>query len=358
MRRNSVLAAITAKAAPRLRFLVACGVVVAASIGAPLAIGNNLALAVNDSRSTLCAEEDNINIPLVAPNPHGRIVSFEIAATHPGYAWTTDYTAPDFSNCHFSPGQDYTFPDPQSQKIYDDGQTVIVANRQERSWQPTGMTATGNLASLSDTHFIALHRRTDTGDYPQILVLYADGNLRLKPLPPSGVRDTVFGTSVIVGPAARALRPVVDIATLNYDSATESLLVGYHDGQSAIIRIAEASRAVTRVSIEADFMIDSSLPAFATLRSMYVATGNADADQLAWRTADGLLRSAPVLDVQEAVGTEFLLHRTHWSAHNTSAPDIRIGNMQLVPEPGGLVLAATIAWLVVVRRQAGRRSSS
>ena len=54
--------------------------------------------AANLTTPTLCAEEDNVNVPLLLPAASKRF-SFRVEARHPGYPVTEDHRAPDFSNC-------------------------------------------------------------------------------------------------------------------------------------------------------------------------------------------------------------------------------------------------------------------
>lgn len=314
--------------------------------------GGDVGLMVNDSKRTTCAEEDNINIPLLTPVSGQQIASFVIEATHPTYPWTVDHTAPDFSNCSFPPGQDYTFANPQSKTIYSDGKTAIVAIREAKFWQPTGMTAVGNQGSLSDTHYIAVHRMVAPGDYPQFLVIYADGNVRLKAQPPMGRADTIFGSSVIVGPALRAARPVVDIEQLTYRPENDSLFIRYASGESATFFIEQVDRTKSRIRVETSFDPASSDTAFAIFRSMFVANGNSDADSITWVTPEGQTIVSSVMDMTEATGTDFFLSRQFWSKHNTSAPDIRISELKVVPEAStGLGLAVGLSGLALHRRR-------
>ena len=52
---------------------------------------------MNVTYKTLCAEEDNANVPIYGAK------QFEIIATHPLYSFVTDYTKPDFTNCGPTP---------------------------------------------------------------------------------------------------------------------------------------------------------------------------------------------------------------------------------------------------------------
>lgn len=167
------------------------------------------ALASKASTVTLCAEDDNVNIPI-----SGDVTSFFVEATNPIYPIGVDNCKPDFSGC--PPGTNQNCTETFS-KIYDDGTHVVQTVRLSCWWLPDGMTVTVNSGEPhTQVHFVAIYRKiADQSSWPQFLVLYADGNMRLKPHPPAGVEDVCFGSSVIIGPAARAARPFVQISSVN-----------------------------------------------------------------------------------------------------------------------------------------------
>jgi hypothetical protein len=62
---------------------------------------------------------------------------------------------------------------------------------------------------------------------------------------------------------------------------------------------------------------------FAALRSMFVTETNADAAQVAWRTAGGKAYDvAPIMSFGRADALELWAGRRLPSRHNTSAPDM------------------------------------
>lgn len=271
----------------------------------------------NRSTSTLCAEEDNINWTL-----SGTTGRFLLRATHPTYAVTTHYCPTDFRNCPPPSGNDYPF-DPAALKLYDDGVWVVWAYRDATWWRPHGMMAScvGG-PSLVDAHRIAVSKKiTGENSWPQFLVIYQDGNLRLIPHPPVGASSVCFGASVIVGPAEPAQRPLAEIATISFDRADKTLLITYVTGGSARLSMSvdrTEGRVLARVSYP------TALP-FATFRSMYVSETNCDTAWLAMSRRRALVADVPVLDgtgLQEA--DEFFFYRKITSSHNTSAPDITI----------------------------------
>lgn len=278
------------------------------------------ATASNQSISTLCAENDNINISF-----SGDVMSFVIEATHPSYDVGTYNCAPDFSNC-IAPQASKTSHlfTPGVYKLFDDGETVIEAVREAEWWRPNGMAVSVDAGtSVTDIHYVRVYRKIDgANEWPQYVVLYMDGNLRLTPHPPVGVSSVCFGSSVIIGPASIAERPIAEIHSVRYVSATKSMEVLYQTGGSATLDLRECSRTITRVPIT--FHSPKSPLPFATFRSMFVFNGNTDVDHVLWRDTSGALHDDPIMTFSGGEGTEWFFYRSSWSQHNTSAPDIRI----------------------------------
>ncbi|MCH8069121.1 MAG: hypothetical protein IID16_07665 [Candidatus Marinimicrobia bacterium] len=275
------------------------------------------AIASNQSISTLCAEDDNINIPF-----SGDVTSFVIEATHPSYEVGTDICTPDFSNCPPpEPGHPFT---PCVYKLFDDGETVIEAVREAEWWRPNGMEVSVDAGTpVTDIHYVRVYRKiAGANEWPQYFVIYMDGNLRLIPHPPVGVTSVCFGSSVIIGPASIALRPIAEITSARYVSASKSMEVLYQTGGSATLDLQEVNRTIARVPITVNYPT-STLP-FATFRSMFVINGNADVDHVLWRNTSGALHDDPIMTFSGGEGTEWFFYRSSWSQHNTSAPDIRI----------------------------------
>src|SRR5947209_3583122 len=55
-------------------------------------------IAANRTTPTLCAEQDNVNVPLAIASGKAK-VSFSVEAFHPGYAIGEDQRDADFTNC-------------------------------------------------------------------------------------------------------------------------------------------------------------------------------------------------------------------------------------------------------------------
>lgn len=274
--------------------------------------------ADNLSYCTTCAEEDNINIPLYGPG----VTRFRMVATHPTYEFTTDNCAADFSGCKLttSAPEDVT-----CQTLLDDTINVISVCTDDNWWRPYMMTVTVGSNSLAG-HWLVWNRKIpDENSWPQVLVYYQDGNMRLKPHPPLGRADVCFGSSVIVGPAVPDVdRPFIDLQTIVVDPAAMALDVTYQNGESAHLEMA-VDRDQTQMEVWAVY--DTAV-SFATFRSMFVAEDNADAARVTTAVADYAL-----LDVSKSdwsvpwttvSGPSWFFYRPISSTHNTSAPDILI----------------------------------
>jgi uncharacterized protein (TIGR03437 family) len=272
--------------------------------------------ASNRSTPTQCAEDDNLNIYLRGP-----VASFIVEATHPTYPIANDTCAADFRNCQPGSGG-YSFT-PLVVSLYDDGQTVVEAVREASFWRPVGMNAAiNNTIPRTNIHYIRVYRKvTDANSWPQFFVLYADGNMRLIPHPPAGASSVCFGSSVIIGPAAPAERPIAEIAGVIYRSATQKLEVTYRAGGSATLDLSEVNRQIARVHVAVNYPTD--LP-FATFRSMFVTETNADAARVSWTDTNGNAHDDPILSFTEGHAKEWFFSRRTLSQHNSSAPDIRI----------------------------------
>lgn len=278
-----------------------------------------LASAENSTAITACAEEDNVNVSL-----WGYVSGYRIEATHPGYA-VTDYNSPaNFTNCTSTGGEnDYTFT-PLADKLFDNGIDVHWAYRSGKFWRPHGMRTSVNGGNLrTDIHYLVLSRKiADQNSWPGFLVLYSDGNMRLIPFPPSaGVSSVQFGSSVIVGPADPAFRPLAEIESADYLSASRKLNIVYRSGGSSTISVTTLDRTHAVVDVRVNH--PSAMP-FCTLRSMYVAETNCDTAIVEWKELSGAIQNDSIMSFAGTVGSDWLFKRATPSAHNNSAPDLRI----------------------------------
>lgn len=268
---------------------------------------------------TTCAEEDNVNIPLIGDDVH----QFRITATHPLYNIEVDNCAADFSGCsQRAPLAPTTV---SCDTLYDDGTNVFSVCSDTEWWLPNEMTATIGDNSATGHRLVWNSKIAGENSWPEVMVLYQDGNLRLKPQPPIGVNDVCFGSSVIVGPATPdSLRPFVEIEHITINPANLSLQVLYGDGTASQLDLT-VNREKAEVTVLANYDTSRS---FATFRSMYVTEENADAARVTTAVGDYSLLDFSPTDWVPAwstlAGPYWFFYRQVLSSHNTSAPDIRI----------------------------------
>lgn len=268
---------------------------------------------------TTCAEEDNVNIPLIGDNVH----QFRITATHPLYNIEADNCAANFSGCsQRAPLAPTTV---SCDTLYDDGTNVFSVCSDTEWWLPNQMTVTIGGDSATGHRLVWNSKIAGENSWPEVLVLYQDGNMRLKPQPPIGVNDVCFGSSVIVGPATPdSLRPFVEIEQITINPSKLSLAVLYKDGTTSQLDLT-VNREKAEVTVLANYDTSES---FATFRSMYVTEENADVARVTTAVGDyallDILPTAWSPAWSSLAGPYWFFYRQQSSSHNTSAPDIRI----------------------------------
>jgi uncharacterized protein (TIGR03437 family) len=319
------------------------------ALAAAHAAAQTPAAACAESRSvtTFCAEQDNINIPL-----SGGVHEFAIEATHPTYEIGTDNCEPDFTNCPNGSGGQVTL---ERTNIFDDHVTVVQLVHDPAWWRQKSMAVSVDGGGPLGATSVVLYRHIEgTDEYPQFFVMYQDANIRLIPQPPAGVASVCFGASLLLGPAPAAERPFADVASIHYQSNTQTLEIVYEAGGSATIQIGEVSRRRARLAVTLNFP-ETSVP-FSTFRSMFVTAGNADTDAVRWRDRAGRLHDGPVTDFRGGGGREWFFYRRAASQHNRSAPDIRVTMSISSPlvYAGGVANAASLANAPVAAGQAVR----
>ena len=229
--------------------------------------------AENSSYTTTCAEEDNVNVPIFAPD----VKDFRVVATHPTYEVGVDNCDPDFSGCDLGNGGTAVQSADTCSQFPNDGITVVEVCVVPDWWRPYTMNVV--VGDQEDSgHYLRLYRKIAGEDsWPQFLVLYEDGNMRLKPHPPEGRPDVCFGSSVILGPATLGTRPYVDIQEVEVNTQTLSLAITYRDGGEANVNL-----SVNRMEAAADVQVgyETTGNPVATFRSMWVADGNSDVDHV------------------------------------------------------------------------------
>lgn len=275
------------------------------------------ASASNQSTSTLCAEEDNVNIPIT-----GDVKSFIIEATHPIYQVQSYSCTPNFSNCP-PPEPGYPFT-PGIFKLFDDGETIVEAVREKEWWRPNGMeVSVDDQTPMTDIHLIRIYRKiVDVNEWPQFFVLYMDGNLRLIPQPPVGVSSICYGSSLVVGPTPVSQRPIAEIKSVKYVSSSKTIEATYLFGGSATLDLNEVDRNIAIVKVSVNYPTNNP---FTTFRSMFIEEGNADIDHLKWKDASETSHDDLIMVFLGGEGEEWFFYRNTPSHHNESGPDIFVG---------------------------------
>jgi hypothetical protein len=269
---------------------------------------------LNNSSPTSCAEEDNINIPIYSCN----VTAYRIIATHPTYLQYPDITDKG-KNCTNCPN--YVNFTTQAQKIYDD-KNVIIETVKETPWwrQGHGMNVSINGDISRDVTYLRIYKLiADTyWDFPQVFVLYEDGNARIIPQPPIGLKNVTFGSSVILGATEKQERHFVDIDLVDVDPLNLSMDILYEDKTTSHVEL-HVNRSLNTVDVS-NITYDTSKHPFARFRSMWVKDGNADTDHI--RTQD---EEVPIMgNLTRLDGQWWQFFKKVPSMHNTYCPDIKI----------------------------------
>jgi len=276
----------------------------------------------NESFATNCAEVDNIQA--VFRSDTTTLPQFAIRATHPRYlgAQVTDNCGADFTGCSVAERAASGFAASalvSCSERYNDGTNVLSVCTDSNWWRPGTMTVRVPAGGFA-AHFLKLNRKIDDANsWPEVLVLYQDGNLRLKPHAPAGRSDVCFGSSVVIGPTdiVSAARPYSEISEVAFDSKTLCLTLSYVAGGTSRLCL-DVNRSEANLRVESAHALAEP---FAVFRSMWVGKGLADADTVESFDSTG----DPILsgwDYSRGPGWRF--SRRVLSSHNTSAPDLEV----------------------------------
>ena len=172
-------------------------------------------------------------------------------------------------------------------------------------------------------HFFRISLPVPWADgFAQVFVLYQDGNVRLLPLPPSGLDWIPFGSSVVVGSAnPNDLRPSAAINQVDINTDGRQMTLHYTNGETAKLTLASNLDKTELIVSDLRFQDSSRRFPFATFRSMYVEDGNSDCDSV---MVDGV----DVYNIMEkwkyVQGKFFLFFRRCESKHLTLSPDVSL----------------------------------
>ena len=288
----------------------------------------------NRSEPVLCAEKDNIQIDMAAPD----VKSFRIQAAHPAYIGMigVDRYAPDFTACDMSgdPAVATGVKKTVRRTIYETPDFQLVAYTYPTFWRaantPIRIVDPENKRdeAVRDVHLLqvwTLHRERAE----EVLVVYPpDGYWRARPLPYADMRWTAYGSSFLVGPVEMQQRPIVDLKEIVFDAQAKTFRLEFARGGSATMKIDALDAEHIALDVTLDGAIPRDLP-FASLRSMYITEMNNDAARVAWKPKDAQRwGEASIMDFKSAQATELWAGRVAASKHNTSAPDMIFGRFR------------------------------
>lgn len=272
----------------------------------------------NHSRSTTCAEVDNVDLRLAGAG----ITGFSIAARHPVYINRIDHDrmAADFTTCDMS-GDPSFAAKPRTVTIYEDNEWRLIGHTFESFWRGEIVPTRVGTRREDGLHLLQLFRMHKHA-WIEVLVLYPpDGYWRPKPLPPARFADTGYGSSFLIGPIEQQGRPLVQLTDIEFDPPARTFRLAFALGGAATLTLAQV--AIEGLRLDVRFSEPVGARQFAGLRSMFVTTRNADVAE-AGESGDGLRpeRRFPILDFARRATDGVWFGRTVPSLHNTSAPDV------------------------------------
>ena len=193
------------------------------------------------------------------------------------------------------------------------------------------VTVNGNTASKeTNMQQVALVRYIpdSSGEWPNFFVLYCDGNMRLIPFPPAGHPSVSYGSSVIVGPTdltystdGLEARPVCEIDSVDYRTASKTMFVNYKSGGTAVLDVTNVTRTQAVVKVTVNYPTHKP---FCTLRSNYVSEAKCDTGTVVWKDLENVTHTDQVMSFNGSVGKEWFFTRATPSVTRNSAPDIHI----------------------------------
>jgi len=281
----------------------------------------------NATRTTACAEEDNVYVKLFSP----KIQALRIDALQPAYMTpnTRDVSAPDFTDCKFEPHKDVAF-EPKKLVLYEDARLLVRGFTFERFWREADVPTKIGRRTVRGLHLIQVFSKRGRGEPFEFLVLYPpDGYWRARPRPVPGLGENVYGASFLLGPIEERERPIADVASVEFLPARRTFVLHFRAGGSARLSFGEPDSRRLRMSVRLERGNADPARPFAALRSMFVSETNADTARVVWIDPDGTRysgRTVPRFDKTEA--TEVFFDRAVPSTHNTSAPDMRFGDFK------------------------------
>jgi len=319
-----------------MRLMTTLAMTLALSLGAAFSVKaaslDGLAVDVtNESEEVLCAEKDNVALSFANKD----VRSFRIEAAHPVYlsAGMRDNFEADWTACDMTADTSYAAPgQPRKVTLYEETEMWVVGYAFPAFWRPsTAKVRIGDRVE-EGLHMLQVWLlRTDGAE--EVLVLYPqDGYWRPRPMTPPNMRNTGYGSSFLVGPIDREVRPHVKFKEVAFDPKTRTFTLTFEKGGSATVRMAKADS--NRLALDVAF--DKGVPEgpFAMLRSMYVTEFNNDMARVAVREREAKgWREENVMKFKSAHATDVWMGRLSPSQHNTSSPDVVFNSFSDGPYP-------------------------
>ena len=277
----------------------------------------------NASEPVLCAEKDNVTINFASKEVRG----FRIEAAHPAYIGTLqrDSFEADWTGCTAQGDPTPSTPQPPKRTtLYEQIDFWVVGLTFPTFWRPATATVRIGARVEKGLHLLQVWMIRPMGG-EEVLVLYPqDGYWRLRPLAPTGLAPTAFGSSFLVGPVEVEGRPIVRIREVSFDPKTRTFTLAFERGGMATVKMASADQNRHRLEVAFDKAVDGR--PFAALRSMYVTDFNNDVARIAVREkgAKGW-REEAIMAFERATATDMWAGRLAPSRHNTSSPDMVLG---------------------------------
>jgi hypothetical protein len=214
--------------------------------------------------------------------------------------------------------KDPSFPfTPRTVVLYEDAEIRLVGHAYATFWRPDVVDFRVGDRNERGLHLVQLLKRGRERDIEILVVYPADGYWRAKPLPPTTLPDSAYGSSFLFGPIEESTRPFVAIRGIAFEPSTLTFRLAFANGTRGILRVAAATRESVRLALTLDSAVPADLP-FAALRSMYVTPAQADVAVAAWPGG----KIEPILEFSRTHARSARFGRIAPSQHNRSAPDL------------------------------------
>ncbi|KAL3877042.1 hypothetical protein ACJMK2_034798 [Sinanodonta woodiana] len=215
----------------------------------------------------------------------------------------------------------------QSMKVYNDGMTIIEVVDMDIWWR---VNETMTIRILNDgkvfqgVDYFRIYRKIPWSekDFCQVFVMYQDGNVRLLPITPHGLDWIPFGSSILIGQSDHmAVRPAAPLRHADIDPKELTIQLAYLDGSFLSLKLDVTMKETIVIVTDAFYARSLASYPFLTFRSMWVANGKADVDNV---SVDGNEPHHILSGWSTLHGTSFAFFRKCISKHNTLSPDLRV----------------------------------